>query len=197
MAINISVGIFVTSEGFTTRFLKFSFHFYILSSRLATFKFAFKTHVLLPTLFIACHAYRDCLSSTEFLILLVRPWIYSCCLLYVISHEVFFKFLCTDIWWISFIKWGCFLLVIFSLIAIAFHGTLHFALGLVEMNSAYTSIWVETKFLFSSFGVWLRNHRQSVKLVSYSYRINISNIAIGEWVSVILWSFKCLCLNSP
>ena len=55
----------------SNRFLKCSFHFWSLSSRLVGFSFALAVLFLPLTLFYVCHANHDCLSSTEFLILLI------------------------------------------------------------------------------------------------------------------------------
>ena len=68
----------------------------------------------------------------------------------------------------------------FSLFAIASHGTLHLALGLVGMHSVAASIWVLTKFSYSSLEVSSRCLLKNIKLVSYSNRLSISNITIGE-----------------
>ena len=69
--------IFVTFGEFSNRFLKCSFHIYICSSWLAAFDFALEVLFILLTSFTVCHAIRDCLSFTKFLILLSWPWIYS------------------------------------------------------------------------------------------------------------------------
>ena len=56
--------------------------------------------------------------------------------------------------WNSMIKLKCFFhFISFFLIAINSHGNLHLALGLVCIFSAPPSIWVVTKFSYSSFGV--------------------------------------------
>ena len=56
--------------------MKCSFHFWSLSSCLATFGFALEVFFLSSTSFTVCRANLDCLSSTEFLILLIWPWRY-------------------------------------------------------------------------------------------------------------------------
>ena len=64
-----------------------------LSSRLAAFWFAPNVLFLSLTSFTVCHTNYDCLSSTESLILLIWPWVYSWCSLgYVLvrSHWAFF-----------------------------------------------------------------------------------------------------------
>ena len=68
------IGSSVTLGEFSSRFLKNSFHFYILSFWLAALNFAIKVIIHLFTSFTVCHAIPDCLSSTELLILLIRPW---------------------------------------------------------------------------------------------------------------------------
>ena len=68
----------VTLGNFPSRFLKCSFHMCICS-RLAAFSFALEVLVLLFTSFTVCHTIWDCLSSTEFVILLIWPWMYSIC----------------------------------------------------------------------------------------------------------------------
>ena len=74
-----------------------------------------------------------------------------------------------------FFKLSC-----FSLTAMNSHETLHLALNSVEMKSAAASLWMVAKFSYSSFRVCFRNFLKSIKLVSYSYSILISNITIGE-----------------
>ena len=59
----------MTFGEFPSRFLKRSFPICIHSPWLTAFSFALKVLFLLLTSFIVCHAIRDCLSSTEFLIL--------------------------------------------------------------------------------------------------------------------------------
>ena len=59
--------------------MKGSFHFWSLSSCLAAFSFAFEVFFLLLTSFTIFHTIHDCLSSTEFLILFIWPWMYSSC----------------------------------------------------------------------------------------------------------------------
>ena len=65
------------SGGFPTRFLKCSFYFWSLSSWLAAFSFALETLFLFFTSFTFYYAICYCLSSIEFLILLIWPWMYS------------------------------------------------------------------------------------------------------------------------
>ena len=72
------IGLSVTLGEFPSRFLKCSFHFCILSSWLATFGFTLEMLFFLFTSFIVCHTIYNYLSSTECLILLIWPWMYSC-----------------------------------------------------------------------------------------------------------------------
>ena len=65
------IGLSVTLEEFPRRILKCSFPIYIHSLWLAAFSFALEVFFLLLTFNTVCHAIRDCLSSTEFLILLI------------------------------------------------------------------------------------------------------------------------------
>ena len=58
---------------FPSKFLKYSFHFCILSFWLAAFSFVLNVLFLPLVLFIVCHAFCDCISSTEFLILSIWP----------------------------------------------------------------------------------------------------------------------------
>ena len=88
-----SLGLSVKSGLFSIRFLKCSFQFWSLFSWLATFSFALKVIFLLLTSFTVCHAYFDCLISTEFLILLTWPRMYfSCYFWYLLSTWVFLNF---------------------------------------------------------------------------------------------------------
>ena len=71
------IGSSVTFRGFPSKFLKCCFYRCIHSSWLAAFSLALAVFFLLLTLFTVCHAIQDCLSSTEFLILLIWFWMYS------------------------------------------------------------------------------------------------------------------------
>ena len=46
---------------------------------MAAVSFAVVEHYLLLTSFTVCHVIHNCLSSTKSLILLISPWMYSCC----------------------------------------------------------------------------------------------------------------------
>ena len=69
--------IFVTLEDFPSRFLKCSFHMCIRFSWSVDFNLALEMVFLLHTSFTLCHTIRDCLSSTEILILLIGSYMYS------------------------------------------------------------------------------------------------------------------------
>ena len=73
------MGISVTLEEFPSRSLKCCFHKCISSSWQAAFSLALEVLSLLLTSSTVCHNIRDCLSSTKFLILVIRPWMYSIC----------------------------------------------------------------------------------------------------------------------
>ena len=80
---------------YNCRFLKCSFHFWSLSSWLVAFNFALEALYLLLILFTVCSAIFDGLSSQEFLILLVWPWLYYNCsfwYLFVSSFRDFLSF---------------------------------------------------------------------------------------------------------
>ena len=68
---NFLTGLSVNFREFPSRFLKCSFHFYILSSWLTAFSFILKMFCILLTSFTVCHTIHDCLSSTKLLILLI------------------------------------------------------------------------------------------------------------------------------
>ena len=67
----------VVFGSFPSKFLKCCFHRCIQSSWLVAFSLAFAVLFLLLTSFTVCHAILDCLSSTEYLILLIWFCMYS------------------------------------------------------------------------------------------------------------------------
>ena len=71
------IGLSGISGGFMSRFLKCSFHFKSLSSWQTAFSFAPNMIFLPLTSFTVCHANCGCLFSTELLILLIWPLMYS------------------------------------------------------------------------------------------------------------------------
>ena len=72
------IGSFVTLKGSPRRFVKWSLH-ECICSYLAAFSLTLEVLFLLLTSYTVCHAIRYCLSSTEFLILLIWSWMYSVC----------------------------------------------------------------------------------------------------------------------
>ena len=66
-------------RGFPSKVLKCSSHMCIHSSWLVAFSLALGMFFLILTSFTACHAIRNCLSSSEFLIFLIWFWMYSIC----------------------------------------------------------------------------------------------------------------------
>ena len=73
------LGLSVTLGYFPSKFLKCSFHTCICSSWLAAFSLAMEVLFLLLTRFTIYHTIWDCLSLTEFLILLIWLWMFSIC----------------------------------------------------------------------------------------------------------------------
>ena len=161
LSINIfSVGLSDISGGFSSRFLKCSFHFCSLSSWLVAFSFALKMLLLLFNSFTAYHIYRNCLSSTESLILLIWLWMHSSCSFWYVLDCDFWSFLslCVLVFFnvfFSLSKDVFILLSRISLFAVDSQGTLHLAVGLDSMHSAASSLWAVTKFPYSSFGLFL------------------------------------------
>ena len=79
LLIILMIGSCITFGGFLSKFLKCCFHSWFCSSWLVAFSLAFAVLFLLLTSFTVCHAILDCLSSTEFLILLIWFCMYSVC----------------------------------------------------------------------------------------------------------------------
>ena len=73
------IGLSITLGEFPRRFMKCSFPMCNRSSCLATFSLALEVLFLLLTFFTICLAIRDCITSTEFLILLIWHWMYFIC----------------------------------------------------------------------------------------------------------------------
>ena len=90
-----------------------------------------------------------------------------------------------------------FMLSCFSLTLIDFHGTLHLALYLVNLNLSPASLWMVTQFLYLSFGVRLSDVSSRV-VVSCSYHILIAYIPINKWGPVIMWNLNLsyFCIDS-
>ena len=76
LSIIFVIDLSVTLEENPSRFLKCSFHFCIRSSWLTACSFGIKVLFFLLISFTVCQVIRDCLSSTEFLISLIWPWMY-------------------------------------------------------------------------------------------------------------------------
>ena len=79
LSIIFLIGLSVTFGDFSNRFLKCSFHKCIHSSCLAVLSLALEVLFFVFRSITVCHAIQDCLSSIEFLILLIWPWIPSVC----------------------------------------------------------------------------------------------------------------------
>ena len=142
---------------FPSRFLKCSFHKCIRSSLLAAFNLALEVFFVLFTSFTVCLTIWDFfLSSTEFLILFIRLWMYSVCSFkYALDRSVcaFIRFWAQA--WVGFIllhRDADFTLTHFFLTAKVSHGTQYFDFSLFGMHSAAASMWTLTKFSFSSLG---------------------------------------------
>ena len=149
------IGSSVTFGGFPSKFSKCCFHRCIHSSWLVAFSLTLAVLFLLFTLFTVCYANLDCLSSTESLILLIFFWD-----VFYLFFLVYVSLFCALNFW-ALILIGFFLLhsdavfmsARFFLTANVSHGTLDLALCLVCMHSAAISMWVLSKFSYSSFGV--------------------------------------------
>ena len=134
------------------RFLECSFHLERLSSWLAAFSFALEVLFLPLTSFTVYPANHDCLSSSEFLILLIWYWMYSNWFFFVgvVCVSSLLAFL--SFWSLSLVVFlllsinASLMLSRFPLTAIDSHGTLHLLLGFVYTYSTATSIWTLTKF---------------------------------------------------
>ena len=141
------VGLSVISGGFPKRFLKCSFHFCSILSRLVAFNFGVNVFFLPLTSFFVCHGNRDCLLSTKFLILLIWPCMYSSWVFFVcfIYHLSFVKLLLTDSVLVSLINKGYFFLC-YLIFTNWYWLTYNLALCLVGMQSTAVSVWALTKF---------------------------------------------------
>ena len=83
----------VAFRSFPSKFWKCCYHKCIHSSSLVTFSLALTVLFLLFTLFTICHAILNCLSSTEFLILLIWFCRYSVCSFRYMLVNSFWAFL--------------------------------------------------------------------------------------------------------
>ena len=103
------IGSCVTFGRFPSKFSKCCFHSCIRSSWLVALSLAFAVLFLLLTLFTVCHAFLDCISSTESLILLIWFCMYSVCSFrYMLANSFLclFKFQGIDIGWVTPIAFG-------------------------------------------------------------------------------------------
>ena len=123
------------SRGFSSRFLKCSFHSWCLFSWLSAFCFIPAMLFLLFNSFTVCHASRDYLPSTEFLILLIWPGIYSSCSSWYVLVSSLWTFLSFStlvfVWFLLLSEDTLFMLPRFSLTVIDSQGTLQLTFGLV------------------------------------------------------------------
>ena len=151
------IGSCVTFAGVPSKFSKCCFHRCIRSSWLVAFSLAFAVLFLLLSSFTVCYAILDCLSSTEFLILLIWYFMYSICSFRYMFTNSFCAFL--SFW--ALILVGFLLLHLkavftsarFFLTADVSYWTLGWALCLIGMHSAAASKWALRIFSYSSFGV--------------------------------------------
>ena len=172
----------ITFKGFPSKFLKCHFHRCIRSSWLATFSLALATLFLLLTSFTICHAILDCLSSTEFLILLIWFWMYSVCSFRYTLVILFCAFLS---FWVLILV-GFLLLhreVVFTpahffLNTSVSHGTQSLALCLVGMHSVATSKWALMKLSYSSFRVGVSDISWSTSNLFLCVNVYLSLISL-------------------
>ena len=146
--------IFVTFGGFPSKFSKCFFHRCIHSSWLAAFNLTLAVLFLVLTSFIVCHAILDCLSSTEFLILMIWFCMYAVCSFrYTLVHFVP-SWVSLALILVGFLQLHrVFTSARFFLTANIYHGSLGLALCLVGMHFTAAFKWALTKFSYSSFGV--------------------------------------------
>ena len=151
------IGSSITLGDFPSRFLKWSFHMCICSSWLAAFSLAPAVIFLLLTSFTVYHAILDCLYSIKSLILLTWSWMYSVCSFRYASFSLLCAFLSfwalALVWFLLLHQDVVFTLSHFFLTANVSQRTLCFALCLVGMHSAATSMWALTKFSYLSFRI--------------------------------------------
>ena len=147
----------VTFGDFPSKFSKCCFQRCIHSYWLAAFNLVLAILFLLLVLFTISHATKDCLSSTESLILLIWFCMYSVCSFRYMLVNSFCAFLSFCV----LILVGLLLIhreVIFTSAHIfktanVSHRTLGLALCLVGIYSAAASKWALTKFSYLSFAV--------------------------------------------
>ena len=136
------IGSSVSFGGFPSKFSRCCFHICIRSYWLVAFSLAFTVLLLLLTSFMVCHTILDCLSSAEFLILLIWFCMYSVCSFWHMLVNSFCAFL--SFWVLILVGFlllcreaistsACF----FFLTTNVSHGTLGLALCLVGNNSSF------------------------------------------------------------
>ena len=179
------IGSLVTLGEFPRRFLKYSFIINICSWQ-AAFSFALEILSLLLIFFY----YQPCylwLSSTKFLILWIRPGIYSYCFFFTVCASSLWAFLSYCL--LVFVEFlllnmdAIFMLSHFFLLTSNSHRTLHLVLGLVGIHSATAFIWAEMKFSHSSFGVCVSDisRRVSNLFLTVTVYLLIISLLVTLW----------------
>ena len=146
------IGSCLALVGFLSKFSKCCFHKFVRSFLLVAFTLALAILFLLFTSFAVCHAILDCLSSTEFLFLLIWFFMYSVCSFRYTLVNSFCAFL--SFWvlglvgFLLLLREAIFTFALFYLTANVSHGTQGLALSLVGMHSVANSKWAVTKFSF-------------------------------------------------
>ena len=185
------IGSCVTFGGFPNTFSKCCFH-RCIHSWLVAFSLAFTVLFLLLTLFIICHAILDCLSLTEFLILLIWFCMYSVCSFRYMLANSFCAFLSfRRLILIGFLLLhlrAVFMSACFFLTANVSHGTLDLALCLASMHSTAAFKWALTKFSYLSFRVDVPDIFCSASNLFLSVNVYLSLVFIGSVVS-LQWQF--------
>ena len=176
------IGSCVTFEGFPSKFSKCCFHRCIRSSWLVAFNLTFAALFLLLTSLTVCHAILDCLSSIEYLILLIWFCMYSVCSFRYMLANSFCAFInfraliligCLQLHLEAFFTSACFFLT-----ANVSHGALGLALCLIGMHSAAASKWALTKFSYSSFGVGVSDISRGASNLLLSVNVYLSLISL-------------------
>ena len=172
LLIIFSVVLWMISEGFPSKFLKCSFHFWCLSSWLVAL-------VLLSRCFSFYFLHLLSVMWIMIVFFLTNFWFYwfdlECILVILFSMLVAFVgfLLSRDAFFTS---------SRLSLTAIVSQWTLYLAFGLVGIYSAAAFIWVVTKFSYSSFGVCLSDD---------SWRVSNLFLTVG-----VYWLLISLLANS-
>ena len=145
--------------------------------------------LILPlTSFSECHAIRDCLSLTEFIILSIWPWMYTYSSFWYELFSSNWTFLSFYICWVSVIRSEWYFEVISLFLTTSdSHGSPHLVVGLLDMQSTAPSMGPVMNFSHSSFNVCL----PSIDSVTYSHRILISHVSIGKWSLSVTRDYDC------